>query len=184
MEVINKCRRSVGYSIHSLDPETNYKIMRRRDIPDWDTIIPQTKNCRVSIVLNRYNVEEFPKLLEYVSKFKNVKYIQVRRICTDTREDFLIEDVRAYEKVFHEMELKYPQISTFYNAEVFRIHGKRVCFWRTVKTSIESFNYYTDGTFNDEYFVIEGYQRSSDNYAKIEGIPVSPEKPLEGYWRK
>ena len=62
------------------------------------------------------------------------------------------------------------------------MYGKEVCFWRTVKTSIESYNYYTDGTINDEYFVIEGYMRESKNYPREEGIPTR--KPgLEGYWR-
>lgn len=183
IDIIQKCKRSVGYSIHSLNSNTNHVIMKRDDIPDWNTIIPNTPNCRVSIVLNRYNANEFYDLLKYISKFKNVKYIQVRRICTDTREDYLIKDVEVYEEIFKQIQKDHKQISTFYNAEVYRIYGKRVCFWRTVKTSIESYNYYTDGTFNDEYFVIEGYQRSSDNYDKIDGIPIAPKKPLEGYWR-
>lgn len=183
METINKCRRNVGYSIHSRDPETNWKIMHRRDIPDWDTIIPATKNTRVSIVLNRYNEFEFDDLLKYACSFDNVKYVQVRRICTDTREAFLIEDVHVYERVFERIKAEYPLVGHFYNAEVFRMHGKDVCFWRTVKTSIESFNYYTDGTINDEYFVIEGYMRDAEQYPRLGGIPVKIEG-LEGYWRK
>lgn len=182
-DTIRQCKRSVGYSIHSLDPETNWKIMRRRDIPDWKTIIPNTPQCRVSIVLNRYNEMEFPSLLEYISKFENVKYIQVRRICTDTREAYLYPDVEVYEKVFAEYEQRYPMIERFYNAEQFIIHGKRVCFWRTVKTDIDSFNYYTDGTINDEYFVIEGYMREAETFPRIDDIPFKPHG-LEGYWRK
>jgi len=183
MDTINKCRRNVGYSIHTLKPEVNWTIMRRRDIPDWETIIPATKNCRVSIVLNRHNQSEIYDLLRYISKFENVKYIQVRRICTDTREDYLIEDVSAYECVFEAVKRKFPQIGTFYSAEVFDMFGKKVCFWRTVKTTIESFNYYTDGTINEEYFVIEGFMRESQNYPKLEGVPVK-EAGLEGYWRE
>jgi molybdenum cofactor biosynthesis enzyme MoaA len=181
--VIAQCKQSVGYSIHSLNPETNWKIMRRRDIPDWKSIIPQTPECRVSIVLNRYNVEEFPQLLLFISQFSNVKYIQVRRICTDTREDFLYPDVEIYEKVFREYSAKYDLVGRFYNAEEFMICGKRVCFWRTVKTSIDSFNYYTDGTINDEYFVIEGYMRDAETFPRVNNIPVKP-KGLEGYWKK
>lgn len=183
MDVINKCRRNVGYSIHSLDPESNWKIMRRKDIPDWNTIIPNTKNTRISIVLNRHNETEFMDLLKYSCSFENVKYVQVRRICTDTREKFLIEDVHVYERVFEEVKKNFPLVGYFYNAEVFEMFGKEVCFWRTVKTSIESFNYYTDGTINDEYFVIEGYMRDAPTYPRVSGIPVKIEG-LEGYWRK
>lgn len=182
MDVINRCRRNVGYSIHSLDPDTNWKIMRRRDIPEWGKIIPATKNTRVSIVLNRYNADEFPELLKYVCGFANVAYVQVRRICTDTREAFLIEDVNVYERIFDQIKAKNSVSSHFYSAEVFRLHGKDVCFWRTVKTTIESFNYYTDGTINDEYFVIEGYMREAKTYPRIASIPVKIHG-LEGYWR-
>lgn len=183
MEVISQCKRSVGYSIHSLNPDTNYQIMRRKDIPDWDTIIPNTPNCRVSIVLNRYNEHEFDDLLKYISKFDNVKYIQVRRICTDTRESFLIDDVHVYEKVFEQIKSENQIIGHFYNAEIFKLYGKEVCFWRTVKTTIDSFNYYTDGTINEEYFVIEGYMRDAETYPNANGIPVKL-SGLEGYWRK
>lgn len=183
MDIINRCQRNVGYSIHSRDPETNWKIMRRRDIPNWDELIPATKNTRVSIVLNRYNEGEFMSLLEYACGFGNVSYVQVRRICTDTREAFLIDDVRVYERVFEQVKQAFPLVGHFYNAEVFRMFGKDVCFWRTVKTSIESFNYYTDGTINDEYFVIEGYMRDAEKYPRLAGIPVKI-GGLEGYWRK
>jgi MoaA/NifB/PqqE/SkfB family radical SAM enzyme len=182
MEVINQCRRNVGYSIHSLDPETNWKIMHRRDLPDWECIIPATRNTRVSVVLNRYNEHEFMDLLKYISRFENVAYIQARRICTDTREAFLIEDVMVYERVFEAVKREYPLVGYFYGAEIFSMFGKEVCFWRTVKTTIESFNYYTDGTINDEYFVIEGYMREAQSYPRLGGIPVKIEG-LEGYWR-
>jgi molybdenum cofactor biosynthesis enzyme MoaA len=168
LPVINQCRRNVGYSIHSLDPETNWQIMRRRDLPDWGKIIPATRNTRVSIVLNRYNEQEFEPLLKY--------------ICTDTREAYLIEDVQVYERVFKQIRQRFPLIGHFYSAEVFRIFGKDVCFWRTVKTTIESFNYYTDGTINDEYFVIEGYMRDAEEYPRLAGIPVKLQG-LEGHWR-
>lgn len=182
-DVIAQCRRSVGYSIHSLNPDTNWQIMRRRDIPDWESIIPRTPNCRVSIVLNRYNEFEFPALLKFAASFVNVKYIQVRRICTDTREDFLAPDVEVYERVFDYVKARNPLVGHFYSAEVFEMYGKEVCFWRTVKTTIDSFNYYSDGTMTDEYFVIEGYMREAKTFPHVNGVPLKPQG-LEGYWRK
>lgn len=182
LDVINRCRRNVGYSIHSLKPDVNWTIMRRRDLPDWETIIPATRNCRVSVVLNRYNEPEFYDLLRYIAKFDNVQYVQVRRICTDTREAYLIEDVDVYERIFKAVQAEYPLVGRFYEAEEFELFGKRVCFWRTVKTTIDSFNYYTDGTINDEYFVIEGYMREAERYPRLQGIPVKVHG-LEGYWR-
>jgi molybdenum cofactor biosynthesis enzyme MoaA len=182
LETMSLCRRSVGLSIHSLNPDTNWTIMRRRDIPDWDSIIPAVKNVRVSIVLNRYNRAEFWALLQYISKFPSVKYIQVRRVCTDTREEYLIDDAKAYDQTFTEVADNHPVTGYFYSAEMFRLYNIDVCFWRTMKTTIDSFNYYTDGTINDEYFVIEGYMRDSASYPKNGTVPDKV-TALEGYWR-
>lgn len=182
IDTINKCRRRVGYSIHSLTPETNHTIMRRSDIPDWRSIIPNTDKCRVSIVLNRYNEHELPELLAFCAEFPNIAYVQVRRICTDTREDWLHPDTQVYERVHETFAKNHAQHREFYNAPCYTLESeygeKEVVFWRTVKTSIGSFNYYTDGSYTDDYFVIEGYQNNGINYPKN-----SPVEKLEGYWR-
>lgn len=157
LDIINKCDCSVGYSIHSLNPETNYKIMKRRDIPDWNRIISKTKNPRIAIVVNRYNYNEFFDILKFLSKFKNIKYIQARRISTDTRAEFLAEDAIIYENLYKYVSKTFPRLPNFYDAQRFEIFGMEVCFWRTVKTSVNSFNYFTDGTLSKEYFVVEGY---------------------------
>ena len=41
---------------------------------------------------------------------RNVKYIQVRRICTDTREEYLLPDVMAYEEVFERVPAKHGAV--------------------------------------------------------------------------
>jgi len=161
MKEINKCENSVGYSIHSLNPITNNMILGKKEIPNWDIIIPETKNCRVSIVINRCNSYEFWDLLKYISKFKNVKYIQVRRISTDTRVESLYPDIVEYEKLYSQVSKIFPMKKKLWeDAEVYDIYGKDVVFWRTVKTSVNSINYFTDGTLSAEYFVVEGYLKN------------------------
>lgn len=183
LPTLQKCRRSVGLSIHTLDPDTNEKIMGRRDLPNWDTLIPQIPNVRVSIVLNRYNEHEAPELFKYLAGFNNVKYVQVRRICTDSRESFLLPDVEAYERVAEQIALTHNPVGEFYTAPIYLLHGKEFCFWRTVKTSIDSLNYFTDGTISDEYFVVEGYMRESTNFPKFKGIPIDAHgMGREGFW--
>jgi len=160
IDIINQCDCNVGYSIHTLNTDTNNKIMGRWDIPRWDKIIPLTKSCRVSIVVNRYNKDEFFSLVRWLSQFPNVKYIQARRISTDTRYDLLKPDIMYYEKLFKQVESKYELKDRFYGAEIYEIYGKEVCFWRTVETSVNSMNYFTDGTVSEEYFVVEGYLKN------------------------
>lgn len=183
LPVLRECKRSVGLSIHSLNPDANVKIMGRRDLPNWEALIPQIPNVRVSVVINRYNENEVMDLFKYIAKFNNVKYIQARRICTDSRESFLLPDVEAYERIAEDVANQYQQIGEFYTAPIYKIYGKEVCFWRTVKTSIDSLNYFTDGTISDEYFVVEGYMRESSNFPKIAGIPQDAHgMGREGYW--
>jgi len=42
-------------------------------------------------------------------------------------------------------------------AEIYDVYGQDVVFWRTIKTSANSINYFTDGTISEKYFIIEGY---------------------------
>lgn len=185
IDTMKKCRRSVGISIHTLDPEVNKNIMGRNTIPDWGTIIAKLGRVRVSIVVNRYNEREILPLIHYISKFPNVKYIQLRRICTDTREEYLLPDVEAFERIASTIHNVDKHIGEFYGAPLYEVYGKEVCVWRTVKTDIDSYNYFTDGTISEEYFVVEGYMRDSKNYPKIDLVPVDAHgMGKEGFWRK
>lgn len=158
MLAIQKMKGNIGYSIHSLIPERNKIIMGKDFIPNWDKIIPLSgENVRVSIVLNRYNIDEFYDLVRYISKFNNVKYIQVRRISTDTRIEQLQEDIDLYEQFYNEFSRNHKQIGSFYLAEQYNLFGKEINFWRTVETNCNSLNYFTDGTISDIYFIVEGY---------------------------
>ena len=165
MDAIRLMKDEIAYSIHSLKPEVNKKIMGFNFVPDWDKIIPMSgDNVRISIVLCRYNVDEFDDLIKYISKFPNVRYIQVRRISTDTRYDLLKEDIDLYENFYDKFaeEHKEDRISDFYLAQRYMLYGKEVNFWRTVETSVNSLNYFTDGTCSDEYFIVEGYLKYKD----------------------
>lgn len=160
MDSILKMKDEIAYSIHTLNPEVNKTIMGKGYLPNWEKIIPMSgDNVRISIVLNRYNYDEIENLIEYISKFENVRYIQIRRISTDTRYESLKEDIELYEKFYNYISEKYKdsRMDDFYFAQRYKIHGKEVNFWRTVETSINSLNYFTDGTCSDEYFIVEGY---------------------------
>lgn len=167
METVRKLKGGIGLSIHSLNPETNKKIMGRSDIPNWERLIPAmkspTNHIRVATVINRYNIDEVMDVIRYVSGFDEVSYIQARRISTDTRVPELIQDVEIYEKMYQEVISKFGIYDTFYGAQRVNMFGKEVCWWRTVETSSNSLNYFTDGTISDNYFVVEGYM---NNYQK------------------
>ena len=157
IEEILNLNDEIGFSINSLHAPTNHKIMKRWDIPRWDIIFQKIKECRVSVVVNRYNMYEFESIVKYLSQFPSVKYIQARRISTETRLDLLQEDIDIYEELYEATKNHFPIVKEFYGAQIFQIYGKEVCFWRTVETEISSFNFYTDGTISQDYFIIDGY---------------------------
>jgi hypothetical protein len=164
LDVINRCELSVGYSVHTLSPMTNKMIMGRSDFPNWDTIIPFTNTPRVAIVLNRCNEFEFFEILKFLSTYKrHLRYVQVRRPSTDTRVSLLAPDIAAYERVYTQVASIFgPPVRRFVtDAEQYVIYDMPVVFWRTTKTSVNSLNYFTDGTCSDSYFIVEGYLRNS-----------------------
>jgi sulfatase maturation enzyme AslB (radical SAM superfamily) len=161
LDIINRCNLSVGYSIHSLREITNRMVLGRRSHPNWELLLNETERPRVSIVLNRCNRFEFWELLRYLKQFTNVRYIQVRRVSTDRRVDELAPDMIAYEEVYTQVRQIFPVKKTLWgDADVFDIYGMDVCFWRTIKTTVNSFNYFTDGTCSQLYFVVEGYLKN------------------------
>ncbi len=151
IDAINKANLETGYSIHTLNDDVNFKIMGQ-PCPSWDTIIPATQRCRVSIVVCRYNIDEFYDLVKYIGSFGNVQHVQARRISTDTRRDELCLELELYEELYEIVNNRFECVREFYGAPIYDIDGTEVTFWRTVKTNICSVNYFTDGTISDDYF--------------------------------
>jgi len=119
---INQCDLSVGYSIHSLNWRTNVAILGRKHVPDWVEIIGKTANPRVQIVVNRYNEFEVMGILRYLEQFDHLRYVQVRRVSTDTRFFELRPDIEAYERVWKHVDYCFgPPVETLWgDADVYR----------------------------------------------------------------
>lgn len=161
MSTIKKMKGEIGYSIHSTNTQTVRRIMGRYDIPNWKRIIPDSgDNVRVSIVINRFNCDEIYELMNYISTYHNVKYIQLRRISTDTRIKLLQKDIDLFEEFYKNFSSTHGIKSEYCGAPIYTYKGIDVVFWRTVETTANSLNYFTDGTISDEYFVVEGYLKN------------------------
>lgn len=161
-DILKKFKGEIGYSIQSLDPISNKSIMGRKDIPDWNSIIPLSgDNVRISIVINRFNYKECLDIIDFLSKYENVKYIQLRRISTDTRFDLLKEDIEIFENFHDHVKKTYELVDMFSLAEIYKISNKNVSIWKTIETSSNSLNYFTDGTISEEYFIVEGYLKNN-----------------------
>jgi len=163
MDIINSLNDEVGLSIHSLTPDINKKITNHSIIPDWDMIIKKIKvPLRIAIVVTRYNKNKILSLIQFFSKYKNISYIQLRCIATDERYEELKEDIDCYKEVTSEIMEKLSYLRDYYTASIYDVYGIEVCLWKTVATTINSYNYFTDGIISTDYFVVEGYKKEID----------------------
>lgn len=155
--------QSVSYSIHTRDPETQRRIMGITEVPDWDWLLRNTicDRLRVAVVLNRYNRQEIYDLLEWLGTFDRIGYVQVRKICTDNRYELLRQDMQIFEDFEQEVAAKFPVARIFETANVYLMFGREVAFWRTVATTVNSVNYFTNGTLTGNYFIVEGYSEQN-----------------------
>lgn len=165
LPVINRLD-SVGYSILTLDSRTQRLITGNAVVPEWDYILKNTNvHKRVSIVVCRYNHEEIESLIEWLSNY-DISYIQLRRISTDTRYEWMKEDIAVFETKVDELTKKYGIDGSFEAAPTVTMFGKEVVFWRTVETTANSMNYFTNGVISDEYFIVEGYLKNKEKREK------------------
>jgi molybdenum cofactor biosynthesis enzyme MoaA len=166
IDIINSCTLETGYSIHSLNKDIIKKIMNWNSVPKWDNILSLTSRSRISMVYTRH--QSIKDLLDIccLAKEHPVQHIQIRRVSSETRHTDLEEDVIAFEQMYNYIKLHYPLVGYFYGAQQHLINGVVCTFWRTIKTSINSFNYFTDGTISKEYFIIEGYLKNKKQLDK------------------
>ncbi len=151
----------------TLNPETMKTITGVRAIPDFDYIFRNvTIQQRVATVVTTHNVDEILGLIDFVAKYPQVRYFQIRRISTDTREEEMRPHIDAFEGFYERIKGKYPQISEFEKSPILDINGVKVSFWRTIETSVNSINYFSNGVISDKYFIIEGYLKNRDKYLR------------------
>ena len=159
-EILKELNGTVSYSIQSLKPETNKKITGTSRIPDWDNIIPNSgDNVRATIVVNRYNVGEIYEMLKYLSKFDNIKYIQLRSIYAETGgfKRKYAKDIQAFKDLSEDIKKKFEYVKSFKNCPIYKICGKEVVLWDLGENTINANNYYTDGSLHQNYYVVAGY---------------------------
>ena len=168
MDIINKFTTctgdAVGYTLLTLDWCKMFLMTKTKFTPNWLYIFNYTKvPFRVSIVVTKYNCKDIMRLIQFISCFsfnENLKYIQLRRICTDVREEQLQEHIHAFDEAKIFLENKYPLAGTYETAPRYKIFGTEVILWETTATTANSMNYFCNGVISDEYFIIEGYLKN------------------------
>lgn len=165
IETINKCKGTVSTTMLTFNPDTMYKITKSKIIPNFHWIFTNiSAPQRVATVFTLQNKDEILNLIKFVSNYPQVKYFQIRRISTDTRYNSLKEHIEAFELFIDEViKPNFKQIGTYEKSHIFDVYGVPTTIWRTVQTTANSINYFSNGVISKEYFIIEGYKGNRRN---------------------
>lgn len=167
VDVINTCRGTISYTVLTLKPDVMWVMTKSNVLPWFDEFIPLvTIPQRMATVVTGDNAGEILELIGYAARFRQIRYFQVRRISTDTRQAKLQKDMYAFDELLERFRRSYKQIGEFATAPVFQVGNINlpVVFWSTVGTTANSINYFSNGVISDEYFIIEGYEKNKGRY--------------------
>ena len=99
------------------------------------------------------------------------KYIferEVEDVALTLQKRTLKEVLSIESEIFiSKFDKQHKKTGEFYQAQQYILYGKEINFWRTVETSCNSFNYFTDGVVSTEYFIVEGYLKHKEEFAHV-----------------
>jgi len=162
---------AVGLTMLTRDPDRFFFLTGRRSMPEWEKLIPKiTVPLRMAIVVTQNNAPEVLDLIQYISQFRNVRYVQLRRVSTITRRRDWKPAQDEFEKLAKEIDASFTKLDEYETAPIYSIYGMRVSLWRTILTTANSWNYFVNGVLSSEYEIIRGYMKQ-----KGMKIPDEPE---------
>ena len=162
MDELLLCDEEISFSINSLNPATNKKICGISGIPDYrgifKTFIENNKKCRISIVINKYNAHEIKDILNYISVYSCVNYMQIRQVYKYGKKDK--EEIVAFQRTEKWLKENAKLVGNYYESPIYEYNGLRVSLWKDVfkRESIHSYNYFTNGLISEDSLLIPAYE--------------------------
>ena len=161
IDVLKELDEEISFSINSLNENTNYKICKVSSLPNWDKIFKEldrlNKKCRVSIVVNNYNEKEIANILDTLTEYNCINYVQLRRIYKYYTKS---EHDEAFVNVSKWLKDNAIYKSNYFESEIYGYKNLDVSLWNDVfkKESIISLNYFTNGLLSDHNLIIPAYE--------------------------
>jgi len=162
IDAILECDEEISFSVNSLKSKTNYKICGVEKIPDWDKLLSiisnNKKSCRISVVVNRFNVNEITQILDFFNKYTCIEYIQLRKVYKYKHRK-LLEDL-AFNKIKKWVIKNCKLIGNYFESPIYQYNNIKISLWETVfkKESISSINYFTNGLLSNSTLLIPAYE--------------------------
>ena len=163
MDVIKKLQNHISISLNSLNNETCYTICKNFP-PNIKKIFEEFEkenlNCRISIVVNRFNEKEIKEMLDLIKNHTCVSYVQLRKVYKYNDENNEELDNIAYENVYNWLKNNAKLVGNYFESEIYDYDGLSVSLWLDVfnKSSIQSFNYFTNGDISSHNLLIPAYE--------------------------
>lgn len=176
LEALQKLNGSVSFTVLSLNPETMaHYAADARDIDwraHWDAVFRYfdgtNKKVRAAITVDEFNVKEVYETIKFLSKYKCIEYIQLRRVCNDTGR--FKEAKEAFDELEHDIMnrtlngeegFEAEPAGSFELASQTKIYGKRVSLWNVYASSVDGMGYWPDekGTVGYGCLEIEEYYK-------------------------
>lgn len=164
INLIPKLDAEISLSINSLVGCINKEICNNTIIPDVDNIFKElskyNKKCRVSIVVNRYNMGEISLMLDYLNTYNCISYIQLRKIYKYCNSNDNYSDTTAFNIIKNWLNQKYGNLKTNFHESIGYNTKIPIFLWEDVfkKSSLNTLNYFSDGKITGNNLLIEGYE--------------------------
>lgn len=168
LRLIPKLESEISISINSLIPTVNEEICGNRVVPNisniFKTLKENGKKCRISIVVNKYNFEEVPSIINSMQNYDCISYIQLRKRYKydKKKDDAFEEDVKAFEYIKDWLDFmghaKFAK-SNFHESIIYDMPVP-ISLWEDVfkKESLTTLNYFSDGKITTHNLLVPSYE--------------------------
>ena len=175
LDIFELLDEEISFSMQALNGDSTELICGRSDVPDWKMIFSwmrfHHKTCRVSTVVNRFNVFDIPEMLNLCAENSDVvDYFQVRRLFREY-EEIPGRDAAAFNVARSAIETACETIGHFGSAPtyswVFRNRKLPVSVWSKpfTKDAINSVNYFPNGQITTACHLVPGKENHIEEVA-------------------
>lgn len=173
---LEKMTGEVSLSLQSINQATHELITRNRKKINWGKILNElkTRNIknRITIVVNKYNIDEIPEILDFLSNYSAIiEYVQLRKIYKYNNEKLENEDNKAFDIIKDWVINNCDLVGNFHEAINYNYKNSangnnlKISLWEDVfkKESLNTLNYFSSGLITGDNLLVRAYETTTSN---------------------
>ena len=168
LKIIPKLKAEISLSINSIFSDTNERICGNRNVPNIENILhclsKNKKKCRITFVVNSFNVNEIIPTIAFLQHYKCISYIQIRKryMYSNAKDEYYDDDVKAFETIKNTLNniFDVSQKSNFHESVIYNSRVP-ISLWENVfkKESLSTLNYFSDGKITNNNLLVPSYEK-------------------------